>query len=56
MKYRVYATVTTNEAVDVEAASEEEALSIADDLDEGDFEEDPYSRSFEIDFAQKIED
>lgn len=37
MKYRVYATMTSNVYIDVEANSPEEAYEIYDETDGGDF-------------------
>lgn len=40
MQYRVYATMTTQLYLDVEAESEDEALELAENTDGGDFTED----------------
>ena len=56
MKFRVYATGTSSYSLEVEADSEEEALSIAEEADLDEFEEDPYTWSFDIDSAVRVED
>ena len=58
MKYRVWAKMTSYSYVDVEADSESEAMSMAEEIDGGEFigDDDPLSGDWEICRADEREE